>query len=43
MHNQRERNVAVTRLAAFCSDIPLAPTEDYISEYQDIIELFEDA
>ena len=43
MHYQRERNVAVTRLAAFCSDIPLAPTEDDISEYQDIIELFEDA
>jgi hypothetical protein len=43
MHNQTEWNIAVTRFAAFCSDIPLAPTEDDISEYHNIIKLFEDA
>jgi hypothetical protein len=43
MHNQTEWNIAVTRLAAFCSDIPLAPTEDDISAYHDIVKLFEDA
>jgi len=43
MHNQTEWNIAVTRFAAFCSDIPLAPTEDDISTYHDIIKLFEDA
>ncbi|MGB7434877.1 MAG: hypothetical protein WBR26_10295 [Candidatus Acidiferrum sp.] len=43
MHNQTEWNVAVTQFAAFCSHIPLTPTEDDISEYHGIIKLFEDA
>jgi hypothetical protein len=43
MHNQTEWNIAVTRFAAFCADIPLAPTEDDVSAYHDIVKLFEDA
>ena len=36
-------NVAVTRLAAFVADLPLAPDERDILEYHDIIRLFEEA
>jgi hypothetical protein len=43
MHNQTKWNIAIIRFAAFCSHMPLAPDEDDISEYHDIIKLFEDA
>jgi len=36
-------NTAVTRFAGFCSELPLSPSEDDISEYHDIIKLFENA
>jgi hypothetical protein len=43
MHNQTNWNIAVTRFAAFCSGLPLSPDEYDVSQYHDIIKLFEDA
>jgi hypothetical protein len=43
MHDEGKWNIAVTRFAAFCSDLPLSPSEDDISEYHDIIKVFENA
>jgi hypothetical protein len=35
-------NIAVTRFAAFVSDLPLSPNEAEVLEYHDIITLFEE-
>ena len=43
MYNDPNWNLAVVRFAAFCSDIPLAPNEDDISEYHNIVRLFEES
>jgi hypothetical protein len=41
LDNQTKLNIAVTRFAGFASDLPLSPNEDAVSEYHDIVELFE--
>jgi hypothetical protein len=43
MDDQTKLNLAVTRFAAFVSNLPLSPDEDDILEYHDIIGLFEEA
>ena len=43
MHNQTKWNIAVVRFAGFASNLSLSPDEDDVSEYHDIIKLFEDA
>jgi hypothetical protein len=43
MDDQTKLNLAVTRFAAFASNLPLSPDEDDILEYHDIIGLFEEA
>jgi hypothetical protein len=43
MHNAEKWNIAITRFAGFCSDIPLSPNEDDVSEYHDIVTLLEEA
>jgi len=43
MHRHMKWNIAATRLAGFCSGLSFAPNDDDISEFHDIIRLFEDA
>jgi hypothetical protein len=43
MQNETKWNIAVLRFAAFASDLSVSPNEDDISEYHDIIKLFEDS
>ncbi len=42
MDDQTKLNFAVTRFAAFVSNLPLSPDEDDILEYHEIIRLFEE-
>jgi hypothetical protein len=43
MDDQTKLNFAVTRFAAFVSNLPLSPDEDDILEYHEIVRLFEEA
>jgi hypothetical protein len=42
MDDQTKLNIAVTRFAAFVSDLPVSPNEEDVSEYHRIVELFEE-
>lgn len=43
MHRHMKWNIAATRLAGFCSELSFAPNDDDISEFHEVIGLFEDA
>jgi len=43
MYDQTRLHFAVTRFTAFVSNLPLAPDEDDILEYHEIVRLLEEA
>jgi hypothetical protein len=42
LDNKTKLNIAVTRFAGFVAELPVSPSENDVSEYHDIVELFEE-